>query len=46
MLEPGIPDTAYVLDAGSGKWLSIRDVNAAGWLDPAGLLPLSPSRLI
>lgn len=46
MQEPGIPDTAYVRDPDSGKWMSTREANAASWLEAAGLLPLSPSKLI
>ena len=44
--EPGLPDTAYARDPDSGKWMSTREANAAAWLEAAGLLPLSPSRLI
>ncbi|MHB1770598.1 MAG: hypothetical protein ACYCST_02435 [Acidimicrobiales bacterium] len=44
--EPGIPDTAYVRDPKSGKWMSTREASAAARLEAAGLLPLIPSKLI
>lgn len=37
---------AYARDPESGKWRSTREVIAAARLDAAGLLPLSPSKLI
>lgn len=46
MYEPGIPDTAYARDPDSGKWVSTREAIATARLEAAGLLPLSPSKLI
>ena len=43
---PGVPDTAYARDPENGQWRSTREAIASARLEAAGLMPLSPSKLI